>query len=1339
METDSSKTSPDGQPATEIPSSTETRTHVGGDSNSGSGRLEVRCPICHEPMQVAVDTSLTDLTCSSCGSHFSLVDQSKATWGAPSLSTLGRFELVERIGVGGFGTVWKARDKQLDRVVALKVPRRGEMSEAETDKFFKEARAAAQLRHPNIVSVHEVGRDGDSVYIVSDFVRGVTLGDWLTGQQLTSREAAELCAKVADAVHHAHEHGVVHRDLKPANIMIDGDGQPHLMDFGLARREVGEVTVTMDGQVLGTPAYMSPEQAAGEAHTADRRSDVYSLGVILFQLLTGELPFRGNARMLVYQVLNDPPPSPRKFNANIPKDLETITLKCLEKDPACRYQTAEEFGSDLKSFLSNQPVLARPIGRVKRAWRWSHRNPAIAVLSVGFIGTLFIGLAATSGLWLKAEIARQQATAEAAKATAISGLLQKALQSANPDEAKGANYTVRQLLDDLSAGLGDQLKDQPEVEAAIRATIGNSYRRLGFLDKAERQLQTVLNMRTRIFGPKHVAVAQSHCDYAWCLYERRDARELEEAEFRVCEALAIHRKQGLQNGATVEMLGLLQLILNYQNQYAEANYVGREALKIAHQLPDQPPEVANILHRLAEAFLRKSVPDPVQAESYAQESVALHRQLQGDDHPETAWGLLNVAQAIEDQGKHDDAERCYREALTVFEKQYDDTHTSVQMAFKRLENVLTAKGDNAGLAALRAQKIERVKQAMRRDPTNVERQLAGAATIMEAGDISAAKAAYDDIIDKHPDEAKAWEFRGDCYLRNGEYAKAVEDYSQAIKLNPGEGSYWVNRASAHRMLQEYDRSITDYSKAIELGHFDTEQYFQLAHCYAEVEEWDKADLSFARAEELSPGWREMCWVPRALIRMAVRDDANYRQACATLVDLATYTSNDELGYAAADISVLTPDSGVAPQKIEAIVRRALESAPTNLGRRRLYGAALYRTGQFTEARRQLIECATASEKSEWDHGWDRYCLLYLAMADQRLDHHDEAQEWLDLAVQTIEEPTSRRPKQKAIDDWMHRVRVMNLRKETERVVAEGATSREDADGNVGKDYALVDLSKAIELTWRERRRSYVNSPKLEAAVADVSRVIELEPNYEWALYHRAWTYAALLQHEKAIVDYSKAIALRSDIAGFWLKRGESWAALGQAERAVDDFTQYIELIGNNSYYKPVLPYMLRGDGRLRLRRVEQALADYEEALRRDSSNAKIHCALAKALATNAEPTVANRRKAVDLAKMAIQLDPNDESSWSTLGMAQYRAGNWQAAIAALRKSLESWNGGNAADRFLVAMALQQLNKAEDARIWYEQAVVWTKKYERQDKELLRLRHEAEELFGRTPAVDADSE
>ena len=250
---------------------------------------------------------------------------------ATPLKRVGRFDLISRLGVGGFGTVWKARDTDLDRIVALKIPRKGQLTEIETAQFFREARSAAQLQHPHIVPVHEVGREGDTIFIVSDLIRGVSLTDWLTGQRPAFRESAELCVEIADALHHAHEHGVIHRDLKPSNILIDQEGASHLMDFGLAKREVGEITVTVEGHILGTPAYMSPEQAGGQAHWTDRRTDIYSLGVILFELMTGEQPFRGNAQMQVHQRLTEDAPDPRKLNRFIPRDLSTICLKCLER------------------------------------------------------------------------------------------------------------------------------------------------------------------------------------------------------------------------------------------------------------------------------------------------------------------------------------------------------------------------------------------------------------------------------------------------------------------------------------------------------------------------------------------------------------------------------------------------------------------------------------------------------------------------------------------------------------------------------------------------------------------------------------------------------------------------------------------------------------------------------------------------------------------------------------------------------------------------------------------------------------------------------------------------
>ncbi len=361
-------------------------------------------------------------------------DKEPAETVAATPRMLGRFELLERVGAGAFGEVWKARDTNLGRIVAVKLLHKGLVSgQADRERFFREARAAANLRHPGIVPLHEVAELDGIPAIVSAFVAGVTLKELLAVRRLDLREAAVLASDVAYALDYAHSMKLVHRDVKPANIMVEfghtqslstsldvnsttrsspsrsqaarsgatssdslstsqsSGPRPLLVDFGLALREDVEATMTADGQILGTPAYMSPEQATGEGHYVDRRSDIYSLGVVLYELLTGDQPFRGSKVAIIHQVIHDDPPTPRALNPIVPRDLETICLKAMAKSKATRYPTAAEFAADLRRWLNDEPILARRPTIIENLRRWTRRHPGLAAsISFFFISLIVI-------------------------------------------------------------------------------------------------------------------------------------------------------------------------------------------------------------------------------------------------------------------------------------------------------------------------------------------------------------------------------------------------------------------------------------------------------------------------------------------------------------------------------------------------------------------------------------------------------------------------------------------------------------------------------------------------------------------------------------------------------------------------------------------------------------------------------------------------------------------------------------------------------------------------------------------------------------------------------------
>ncbi|MBX3471205.1 MAG: serine/threonine protein kinase, partial [Planctomycetes bacterium] len=307
---------------------------------------------------------------------------------------LGPYVVTAELARGGMGVVYRARHEGLGREVALKVLPLGALAgKDELARFRLEARAAARLRHPNVVVVHDVGESEGVVYLAMDLVAGRSLEALAAAGPLDPREAATLCAKVADGLHHAHAQGVLHRDLKPANVLVTPEGEPMLVDFGLAKVvDAGEELAgpTRSGQLLGTPSYMAPEQAKGVY--ADARTDVYGLGGTLYTALTGEVPFDGpDLLRVLYRVINQDVTAPSSLRPGLDRDLETICLACLEKEPARRYASAAELADDLRRWLRGEAIRARPPTRVERLGRWVRRNRVAAAAAAYAVGLVVVG------------------------------------------------------------------------------------------------------------------------------------------------------------------------------------------------------------------------------------------------------------------------------------------------------------------------------------------------------------------------------------------------------------------------------------------------------------------------------------------------------------------------------------------------------------------------------------------------------------------------------------------------------------------------------------------------------------------------------------------------------------------------------------------------------------------------------------------------------------------------------------------------------------------------------------------------------------------------------------
>jgi len=665
-------------------------------------------------------------------------------------TVIGRYKLLEKIGEGGAGIVYMAEQTEpIRRKVALKVIKLGMDTRQVVARFEVERQALALMDHPNIARVLDAGAtDTGRPFFVMELVRGFKITSYCDQNNLSTGQRLDLFMQVCHAVQHAHQKGIIHRDLKPSNILVtlhDGVPVPKVIDFGIAKateRPLTDKTLyTAYQQFIGTPAYMSPEQAEMSGLDIDTRSDIYSLGVLLYELLTGRTPFeqkdllQAGVDEMRRRIREKDPPKPstrlstltkaeltdvaKHHGAEAPNliplvrgDLDGIVMRCLEKDRRRRYETTNALAMDVQRHLDNEPVVARPPSRLYRLQKLIRRNRVAFAAGGAVAAALILGLAISTVALFREKEARERAVAnrekaqrEAAKATAISGFLEEMLRSANPSAHKGSDYTVRRLLDDVSAGLSTQFVDQPEVEAALRATIGRAYWRLELNEKALAQHERALALRQQALGSNSLAVAESHVDCAWAWFghagkDGQWSTHWNQARPHVCEALAISRQLGDSGrGALITALSVQQKFLSQLGRYPEADAAVAEAQVAAAQPPRiDHPVLASMIHGMAEDLNRQG--RHREAEATAREALAMHRRLRAPEDPEIGWALRALGTSLVAQEKLEEAREVLREALAIFRSQLPFETDPVSRTILDLSLVLGRLEDWPALEAL---------------------------------------------------------------------------------------------------------------------------------------------------------------------------------------------------------------------------------------------------------------------------------------------------------------------------------------------------------------------------------------------------------------------------------------------------------------------------------------------------------------------------------------------------------------------------------------------------------------------------------------------------------------
>jgi serine/threonine-protein kinase len=946
------------------------------------------------------------------------------------------YEVEAVLGRGGMGVVYQARHLRLNRPVALKMLLGGAYAGPhERARFQREAEAVAGLRHENIVRVYDVGDHDGRPFFTMEYVEGGSLADQLTGAPQPARQAAALVATLAEAVRVAHQGGVVHRDLKPGNVLLTADGTAKVSDFGLARRLQGGAALTQSGVPVGTPSYMAPEQARGQARAIGPAVDVYALGAILYELLTGRPPFRGEtAAATLQEVITRDPVPPTRLNSNVPRDLDTICLKCLHKEPGRRYASAAALADDLRRFGEGRPIQARPVGWAERSWRWCRRNPTRAALLASTLA--LVGLASGGGVWVVQQRARHDAELRSDVGTAVTQAesLRKGFHFREAQELLG------QARQRLEAAGPDDLRGQVDQARADLDLAEN-------LDKARLQAARLVAGRYDKAGAEPL-YASAFADAG--LGREGDDSEVVAARVRD-SALSAELVAALDDWASITPdPGRREWLLAVASK-ADGNparnrlrqmELGRDGARLARiaeegNSTDLSPQLATALGRVVGDSGGDAVPLLTAAQAR---------------YPQDFWLNLELGFALYEAQRYDEALGYYRAALALRPK-VSVVHDCLGLVLLIMGRLDEAMGP--------------LQEALRLDPKNGRAHASLGLVLRDKGRLEEAIDHFQQAVSIDPKDASAHVRLGVGLHDKGRLGEAIDHFQQAISIDPEDASArgWLSQSlypaaraavldaaglgsekaplgeaeradkrrhalgwlRAHLELTtkmrnegklvgwslskwQTDSALASVREPAALATLPDAERAEWQRLWADVativatdplvqgqasaarRDWVKAADSYARVLKRGPTDDGLFWFEYAAVSLLTGDRPGYARACAHMIETSKKAGGPR-SYLVARACTLAPDAVTEAALPGRLAAKELKENAGQFWSLTEQGALAYRAGRFQEA----VPLFERSLEADAKPGRAVLNWLWLALTNHRLDKAEEARRWLGKA------------------------------------------------------------------------------------------------------------------------------------------------------------------------------------------------------------------------------------------------------------------------------------------------------------------------------------------------------